>query len=546
MTKPRYRVLAGAQQVGAYQPLAQDATPGYRLLEGATEVAPPEEPGLVESTGRGLLSGVTFDFDDEIGAALGAAFSNRKYTELRDELRAKKATAQAAHPWGYGLGSILGTVGTGLVTGGAGAAARTVGGVAKVAAAEGALQAAGSSEADLTKGEVGQFAKETATGGAIGAVLGAGLHKALGAYAATAPVRRAQHLGEEIAEGAVPTAKRRLGQVLEADEKTGRSLAVDVLDADPEFLKSLKKGQAQARVVVQKRLGGLEKEVTPVYTALDRETGGVPLGHVVDRMEEMVAGADKPGNAQVHEALREAKDQFLGSYRRRLDLEPGVDLNSVSIPTQEVRQWVTRLKKQATTSMGSLSETERKVVKDEVHRASNVILNDHLDNVARALPDMAPEIAGLREANKKILVYSLADGALKNAVARKAWSPSSFTETLSKTFLPVAAGAIGAGADVVTGGLAYGGTKLALKAGSKAHREATRLLNQLVQAARSGKASSQMALDAITGGVPAAVVNTIMSGVGQPLALAGANAVVETASSVGHGRRGSDYEGEAE
>src|SRR6185369_6923295 len=115
-------------------------------------------------------------------------------------------------------------------------------------------------------------------------------------------------------------------------------------------------------------------EVTPIYKELDRETGGIPLGHVVGRMDEMVAGADKPGNAQIHSALEEAKNQFLNSYRRKLDLAPGVDLNTVSIPTQDVREWVTRLKKQATTSMGSLSETERKVVKDEVHRASNVIL----------------------------------------------------------------------------------------------------------------------------------------------------------------------------
>jgi hypothetical protein len=537
------RLLTGGQVVG-YEPLPGDRPRAPRLLTGGSIVEEQEEPGLAEAAGRGLLSGVTFDFDDEIGAALGSAFSDRKYKELRDELRAKKAAAQEAHPWGYGLASALGTVGTGLVTGGLAAGAKTVGGVAKLAAAESALQAAGNSTADLTEGDVGGLVKDTAVGGAVGGVIGAGLHKALGAYAATAPLRRAQHLGEDIAEGAIPTAKRRLGQVLEVNEKTGHSLAVDVLDSDPEFTKALGKGQAQARVVAQQRLEGLGKEVTPIYKGLDRETGGVPLGHVVERMDEMVAGADKPGNAQVHAALEEARNQFVGSYRRKLDIDPTADLNSINIPTQDVREWVTRLKKQATTSMGSLSETERKVVKDEVHRATNVILNDHLDNVARSLPELAPDIAALREANKKILVYSLADDTLKNAVQRKAWSPSSFSETLSKTFLPVAAGAIGAGADVVTGGLAYGGTKLALKAGAKAHRGATKLLNQLVQAARSGNATSKMALDAITGGVPAALVNTIMSGVGQPLALAAGNAAVEAAGSVGRGRGGSDFEAE--
>lgn len=468
-----------------------------------------EAPSTLEAIARGGVSGATMGLDDEIGGLLKSAFGEKTYKEARDELRAKKKASQEAHPWAYGLADILG----GVATPGLGAAktVKTVGSVVKAGAVAGGISALGASEADLTEGDFAGAIKDTAVGAAVGGAVSGGLHKIFGKYADTAIERRSKHLTEDLAEGAVPTAKRRLGEVTKFNPATGDSLAVKVLDADPQFIKALGKGQTEAREVAGKRLKDLGGRATKLYDTIDGEIGGVPLGRVVDQMDAAVKTADLPGNAQFYEALEEAKNQFLNSYRRRLDLAPGQDLNAVTIPTQQVRQWVTRLKKQATTSMGSLSETERKVVKDRVHEAADNILNEHLDEVSRALPDLAPTVAELRQVNQQILVYASADEALKAAVKRKTWSPQSLRDTLTNTGLPVVAGLAGAGADLASGGLAYVGTRAALAGGKKLNREATRALATLVRAAKAGDVSAVQREAALRAGVPLSLVYSVSS-----------------------------------
>ena len=480
---------------------------------GAAVPEGPEEPGLIEAGLRGIKQGATLDFGDEIEAGLRSAFSDRKYTEIRDEIRAKDRAAQEAHPWGFGLGQVLGGVATSAVTGGVGGAAAKLGakGVVALAGAEGALAGAGASEADLTKGDVGGVVKDAAVGGATGAALGYGLHKVFGGYVDSAVERRARHLTEDIGEGGVPTVKKRLGQITKVNDQTEQSLAVNVLDSDKEFTRALKAGKKEALEVTSERLDALGKEVTPIYKALDRETGGVPLGRVVGLMDDAVVNSDVAGNSNVRHALEETRDEFLNVYRRRLDLEPGVDLNAVMIPTQDVRQWVTRLKKQATTSMGSLSETERKVVKDEIHRTADTILRDHLEGVATAVPELAPVVEQLREANRKIAVYASVKEALEKSAERKNWSPQNLRDLLGSTGLPLTAGVIGAGADVASGGLLFATTKAAQIAGSKLNKAATLALSKLVRAAKAGDVTKTMILDAHRAAIPMATVSAILN-----------------------------------
>ena len=480
---------------------------------GSTSQPSGEEPSLLEAAGRGLKQGVTFDFGDEIEAGLRSAFSDRKYTEIRDEIRAKDKAAQEAHPWGYGLSQALGGVATGLATGGAAGAAAKLGtaGVATLAGAEGALGAAGASEADLTKGEVGKFAKDTAVGAGTGAILGAGLHKVFGNYVDTAVERRARHLTEDIGEGAVPTVKRRLGQVTVFNEATDQSLAVNVLDSDKPFLQALKKGQKEAKEVTQERLEDLGKTVKPLYDEIDRETGGVPLGRVVGHMDAAISGADLPGNANITDALRDTRNDFLNAWRRKLDLAPDANLDAVNVPSQSVRQWVTRLRQQATTSMGSLSETERKVVKDEIHGVAHEFLKGYLDDVAKAVPSLEPTVSKLMEANRKILVYASVQDALKGAVQRKAWGPQNFRDVLASASLPGMAAIVAGGADVASGGAAFAATKAAQAAGRAVNRASTQKLAALVRAVQAGNASKATVLEAIKAGVPIGTVGGILN-----------------------------------
>lgn len=498
-----------------FQPAAS-AAPAPAIPLSANEA---EEPSLLESVGRGVKQGLTFDFGDEIEAGLRSAFSDRKYTEIRDEIRAKDKAAQEAHPWGYGLSQAFGGVATGLATGGVAGTAAKLGtaGVAGLAGAEGALGAAGASEADLTKGDVGGLAKDAATGGVVGGVLGAGLHKVFGNYVNSSVERRARHLTEDVGEGAIPTVKRRLGVVTKVSDQTDQSLAVNVLDSDPEFLKALKKGQKGAQEVAEERLDTLGKKVKPLYDQIDAETGGVPLTATLGHMDAAIAEADLPGNSNIREALQNTRDDLEQSFRRKLlRMNPeatgeqvAAELQNSVMGTQEVRRWVTRLRQQATTSMGSLSETERKVVKDEVHGVAHNFLKGYLTDVATAVPDLAPAVGEILENNKKILVYASVKDALEKATERKAWGPQNFRDVLAHASLPGMAAIIGGGADLATGGLAFAATKAAQAAGSVIGHAATFQLSKLVRASKAGSLTAQMVEDAIKAGVPVATARAI-------------------------------------
>jgi hypothetical protein len=127
----------------------------------------PPEPGNVEAILRGLKQGVTFGFGDELTGLAESAFSDKTYKQSRDEARANDAAAEEAHPVLYGGGELGGGLATTLATGGlAGGAAAGLRGAALAGAAYGA----GSSEADLTEGDIGGLARDTAIGASAGAL----------------------------------------------------------------------------------------------------------------------------------------------------------------------------------------------------------------------------------------------------------------------------------------------------------------------------------------------------------------------------------------
>ncbi len=94
--------------------------------------------------------------------------------------------------------------------------------------------------------------------------------------------------------------------------------------------------------------------------------------------------------------------------------------------------------------------------------------------------------------------------------------------SLTGAGLPGLAGLALSGGNPVGFAAGVAGAKAAQAGYQKFSHLAARHLARLVRAAHAGSATAEQAIAAIKGGVPAAVVNTVMSGVGQPLALAGA------------------------
>ncbi len=136
-----------------------------------------------ESIGMGALQGGTLGFADEIGGAIEAGADAAKgkvkdlnslvnsYRNYRDQLRTKFDQASGDNPISYHVGEAGGTVVPTLIPGLNIAKGATTAAKLASAARAGALIGAGTSNADVTKGEVGQLAQDTAVGAGTGAAV---------------------------------------------------------------------------------------------------------------------------------------------------------------------------------------------------------------------------------------------------------------------------------------------------------------------------------------------------------------------------------------
>lgn len=167
---------------------AQAAEPALRAFLAQTapaQATPPPQPGGGEALARGAGQGFTLGFGDEINGgvqALGDKLMGSDkslgdlYRRNRDVFRSENDQAKAAHPYLYGAGEVAGSIPTTFLPGlnvGKGAKALQV--LLRTGAA-GGLTGLGNSNADLTQGQYGQAAKDTAVGTGLGvAAGGAGL-----------------------------------------------------------------------------------------------------------------------------------------------------------------------------------------------------------------------------------------------------------------------------------------------------------------------------------------------------------------------------------
>ncbi len=155
--------------------------------------------GRDRAFGRGMLQGATMGFGDELAGALGAhgtvpvpklqaaqhpelfpnGTADEIYTRERDAQRRANATSETERPWYYRGGQVAGALlAAPLIPGLAAAKGAGIVGRLGINAANGLLQGgvfgAGSSDADLAKGQLLDFAKDTGIGLLFGGGLGLG------------------------------------------------------------------------------------------------------------------------------------------------------------------------------------------------------------------------------------------------------------------------------------------------------------------------------------------------------------------------------------
>lgn len=187
-----------------------------------------EGPSKLEAGLRGIASGATLGFEDEIVGALKAAGAkitgDEPFTDLyrkyRDMERRNNLLSKEAHPWIYGAGEVAGGIGSLAIpgVGAIGAAGKGVASAALGGAKIGAITGLGTSEADITRGNVAGAIEDVGKGTAIGGVLGAGaglVGKALQKKTAEKLAEKSIGAGEEISERqAAREGQETIGQTL--------------------------------------------------------------------------------------------------------------------------------------------------------------------------------------------------------------------------------------------------------------------------------------------------------------------------------------------
>jgi len=145
---------------------------GDGLMAYGSRAQKTHDIGYAESFARGAAQGASLGFADEITGLLESIGTDKTYTQARDESRENYALAHEANPKTSIAGELGGSVAGAFMPGmglakGAGLAQQAMFG-----AKMGAVAGLGNSQADLTKGEVGQAATDVLHGAEFGGIAG--------------------------------------------------------------------------------------------------------------------------------------------------------------------------------------------------------------------------------------------------------------------------------------------------------------------------------------------------------------------------------------
>lgn len=294
---------------------AQGADPGAMVGEGQPKLVPvdydpfaqdqqtmPELPkkdiSMLESGVRGAVHGGSMGFGDEAMGWLGSVgarvmrpdlFKDESFVDTyrqgRDIARGQEQDARQANPWTYGLSEVGGGIMTGAkmplpkVSQGATAAGRIANAAAGGATA-GGVYGFGDSNADITKGEFGKAAMDTATSAGIGALTGTLLQGGLEKYAKSrVPTPKSDEI-KDMATQAYKTAEAKGGYL--SDKFTNR-----FIDKTAEVLPQTEAGKIVAGEndvsKLVERLQGLKGRKLSLSEAQEIDE---TLGDIIDGMFE--------------------------------------------------------------------------------------------------------------------------------------------------------------------------------------------------------------------------------------------------------------------
>jgi len=300
---------------------------------GAASVpaTPPAAPSGREALARGALQGASLGFGDEAAAAIDTVASkipgvrsfaqmfqdsslprvdnpDLTYSERRNAYRAKNKAAQEEHPYIYGAGELAGGIATSpLLPGGAAATGVKMGAkaaalaAAKAGATAGAIQGLGSSEADLTQGDVGGALRDTRNSALAGTAFGGALGYLGGRLVEKAEKNAAgwvvKDISGEVKGASTPTARKQLADDAES--------AARLVLSDKEMNRAIDKARhggvdqlQTAKEVITKRLADVGGKLDPRWKEVDKllPDGGVKAGELVDHLTTQIENLRATGH----------------------------------------------------------------------------------------------------------------------------------------------------------------------------------------------------------------------------------------------------------
>jgi hypothetical protein len=274
-----------------------------------------EKTGQLTAAIRGGVQGISGGFADELAGGIGGAIDyvqgegdlKSLYEKNRDEQRAKNEQSKKDWPKTYGATQIGASVVPTVLTAGTSIPAM---------AASGAAQGLGYSEADLTKGEVGQAAKDTAIGGVIGGGTGAVVQ---GVSKFTPTILK--YLSGKLGKGAEDLAENATGA-------TGKQ-AAEFVPGTGRYL--LDKGKVKiwdtAEDIAERAAQGMETAGKQIGSALD-ELDAVGTQASVDNVRNaLLKQADDlakiDGNQQIVNQLRAKADELINRGESNIPISFG-------------------------------------------------------------------------------------------------------------------------------------------------------------------------------------------------------------------------------
>ena len=299
MVPPTEEELAGSKLFAAPSQDELMAPPSKEELAIEPTPTPQESVSTAEATLRGTAQGATFNFADELEAAVRSLGPDETYEDALKKVRGRYLAAKEQHPTATTVGELGGLAGSSFIPVVGALQAERLGGAALLGAAQGALSGLGETESIK---DVGQAAKDVAIGAGSGAVMGAVAHGAISLVGKTAKAI----FGKDVNIPAIQ-------KDVEAARTTQRELTKE---ADESLRTALQTGDATewAKTV------GIEGSEEEIKKAFEREMKG--LATTIEAPGQTgVAKSTKPLEGRAPEEVLDTARKELGptEFNRRID-----------------------------------------------------------------------------------------------------------------------------------------------------------------------------------------------------------------------------------